>query len=103
MPGNESEDDLLRNATRRVKAKRTFLAHLGTYLLANAALCAIWAITGGGYPWFVWPALGWGIGVAFHGFNVVYDLDPSAPTGTPRDARAIEREMQRLRRNRART
>jgi len=28
----------------------------------------IWALTGGGYFWPVWPALGWGIGVAMHGW-----------------------------------
>ncbi|MBA3437053.1 MAG: XRE family transcriptional regulator, partial [Thermoleophilaceae bacterium] len=28
-----------------------------------ALLVAIWALTGEGYFWPVWPALGWGIGL----------------------------------------
>ena len=29
-------------------------------------LVAIWALTGAGYFWPIWPMLGWGIGVASH-------------------------------------
>jgi hypothetical protein len=32
-------------------------------------LVAIWALTGAGYPWPVWPALGWGIGLVPHAFG----------------------------------
>ncbi len=31
------------------------------YLCVIALLVAIWALTGAGYFWPVWPALGWGI------------------------------------------
>ena len=31
-----------------------------------ALLLAIWALTGAGYFWPVWPALGWGIGILMH-------------------------------------
>jgi Domain of unknown function (DUF1707)/2TM domain len=34
-------------------------AYVGTMLL----LIAIWALTGAGYFWPIWPMLGWGIGV----------------------------------------
>jgi hypothetical protein len=34
-------------------------AYVGTMLL----LVAIWALTGAGYFWPIWPMLGWGIGV----------------------------------------
>jgi Domain of unknown function (DUF1707)/2TM domain len=37
-----------------------------TYLAVMALLWVIWLITGAGYPWPVWPMLGWGIGVAGH-------------------------------------
>ena len=33
------------------------------YLAVMALLVAIWALTGAGYFWPVWPALGWGIGL----------------------------------------
>lgn len=38
-------------------------SRLQAYLLVMALLVAIWAITGAGYFWPVWPALGWGIGL----------------------------------------
>jgi Domain of unknown function (DUF1707)/2TM domain len=34
-----------------------------TYLAVIALLWLIWLVTGAGYPWPVWPMLGWGIGV----------------------------------------
>jgi Domain of unknown function (DUF1707)/2TM domain len=35
-----------------------------TYLAVMVLLWLIWLVTGAGYPWPVWPMLGWGIGVA---------------------------------------
>ncbi len=35
-----------------------------TYLLVMALLVGIWATTGMGYFWPVWPMMGWGIGIA---------------------------------------
>ena len=40
--------------------------HFRTYVGVMALLVVIWALTGAGYPWFVWPALGWGIGLVSH-------------------------------------
>jgi hypothetical protein len=37
-----------------------------TYLAVMALLWLIWLVTGAGYPWPIWPMLGWGIGVAGH-------------------------------------
>ena len=41
-------------------------AQTRTYLAVIALLWLIWLVTGAGYPWPVWPMLGWGIGVAGH-------------------------------------
>src|SRR5919197_1227188 len=38
-----------------------------TYLAVIALLWVIWLVTGAGYPWPIWPMLGWGIGVVGHG------------------------------------
>lgn len=35
-----------------------------TYLAVSALLVAIWALTGAGYFWPMWPILGWGLCVA---------------------------------------
>jgi hypothetical protein len=37
---------------------------LGPYLVINAMLIVIWAVTGAGYFWPIWPMLGWGAGLA---------------------------------------
>jgi hypothetical protein len=45
---------------RRRRRRGSFSGHVRTYLWVMALLVAIWALTGAGYPWPVWPALGWG-------------------------------------------
>jgi uncharacterized protein DUF1707/2TM domain-containing protein len=54
-----------RRAANGAARRRGFEQHLRTYLLVMGLLVAIWALTGGCF-WPVWPALGWGIGVASH-------------------------------------
>jgi class 3 adenylate cyclase len=45
---------------------QSFRIHLTFYVLVNVLLIGIWAASGGGYFWPVWPILGWGIAVAAH-------------------------------------
>ena len=40
--------------------------HVRTYLAVIALLWLIWLVSGAGYPWPVWPMLGWGVGVLGH-------------------------------------
>lgn len=39
---------------------------LRPFLAVNLLLIVIWAATGAGYFWPIWPLLGWGIGIASH-------------------------------------
>ena len=48
-----------RSDPQRARASRR--SELRTYAGVMLLLVAIWALTGMGYPWFVWPALGWGL------------------------------------------
>ena len=55
------------------KRRASFKYHLGTYIVINAFLWAIWFLTGNdadgrgnNYPWPIWSTLGWGIGLLFH-------------------------------------
>ena len=64
-------DDFARAAfrereARKILRRRVFWLHASIYLAVNLALFVIWVIVGGGYPWFVFPIVGWGIGVAAH-------------------------------------
>jgi hypothetical protein len=43
-----------------------FRSHLVVYCVINSVLWLIWFLTGGVYPWPVWPLFGWGIGLLFH-------------------------------------
>lgn len=46
---------------RRQIAWRAFEGHARVYMLVNLFLVGIWAATGFGYFWPVWPAMGWGL------------------------------------------
>ena len=51
---------------RPASDRRDVREHVRSYVLVMLLLVAIWALTGAGYFWPVWPALGWGIGVLSH-------------------------------------
>ena len=50
-----------RPARRRA---RTLRPDVVAYLAVNLMLIVIWAATGAGYFWPIWPLLGWGVGLA---------------------------------------
>lgn len=56
-------------ARKQAREERDFLTHLGSYAAVIAFLFAIDLITGDGW-WFFWPALGWGVAIAIHAFQV---------------------------------
>ena len=60
--------------------------HLTVYLLVNALLIGIWAASGGGYFWPVWPLLGWGFAVAMHAAPLVAGVG----SGSRRRDRRVE-------------
>ncbi len=66
------QDERRAAAIRRLKAKRGFAIHAALFVAVNILLVAVWASTGGGYFWPIWPFLGWGIAVAFHGWSVYF-------------------------------
>ena len=41
-------------------------AHVAAYVATIVGLWLVWALTGGGHPWPVWPMLGWGLGILGH-------------------------------------
>jgi uncharacterized ion transporter superfamily protein YfcC len=85
-----TETDLRQEAIRSLKRKRDFRSHLIAYVLVNALLVVIWAVTSGGFFWPIFPIVGWGIGVAFNAWDA-YGRRPI----TEED---IRREQERLRR-----
>ena len=49
---------------RAAPRDRTIRPDVAVYLAVNLMLIVIWAATGAGYFWPIWPLLGWGVGLA---------------------------------------
>ena len=56
-------------ARQRLQVRRDFSGHLVAYLVVNAFLVAIWAMTGAGYFWPAWVLCSWGIGLVLHAWD----------------------------------
>ena len=85
-----SEEQIYEQAKKRVEAKRGFFIHLTVYIVVNIMLVLIWAFAaGGGFPWFIFPIVGWGIAVIIHAISVF---------GGKSDRAAIDREAEKIRR-----
>ena len=61
-----------KQARKHIKALKGFYAHLTTYVAVNLFLLAINLLTSPGVLWVVFPALGWGIGLAIHASQVFF-------------------------------
>jgi hypothetical protein len=59
-----SDDQLREQARKRLKKKRDFRTHVLMYVLVNALLVVIWAVSDSGFFWPIFPIAGWGIGLA---------------------------------------
>ena len=81
-------DDLERAARRRAGMKLGWIVHAIIYAAVNLLLVALAAASG--RNWAIYPALGWGVGLAIHGW-VVYLL-----SGGALYERLLQRERARL-------
>lgn len=75
---------------KQLESRRDFSSHLVAYVVVNAFLIGIWAITGAGYFWPVWILGGWGIGLVFHAWNTFGHHDVTEAD--------VDAEMERRRR-----
>lgn len=58
----------------RVRRLKGLVAHLVPFVMVNAMLHAINFKSGFDNYWAIWPLLGWGIGVASHSIQVLFNL-----------------------------
>lgn len=84
-----TEKDLREQAIAQLKKRRDFRSHVFIYVAVNAMLVVIWAVTGAGFFWPIFPILGWGVGVAANAWDV-YGRKPISED-------EIRRETERLR------
>ncbi len=62
---NLSNNEIERLARRRAGAKLGWYSHAAVYIAVNLLLAVVSASSG--KHWAVFPALGWGLGLAIHG------------------------------------
>lgn len=84
------EDKIYKLAKRRAYAKIVFYIHFAVYALVIAAVAIINLTFTPQFWWFLFPALGWGIGLGIQGAIVFIALN------TDLKRRLIENEMRRL-------
>jgi len=87
----ETDEELRRRARKTAEEKTDFYMHFGIYIAVNALIIAIWYATGMGFPWFIFPLFGWGIGLLAHFIG--------AFTGNSYVDRLAEKEYQKLKGN----
>jgi hypothetical protein len=63
-------DALYRQARKRVLQLKGFYSHLFSFVVVNAGLVVINLLFTPGYLWFLWPLLGWGVGLLSHAAGV---------------------------------
>ena len=103
MARDLSEEEIYKEARKRVKDKRRFYTHLGVYIAVNAVLIVIWALSGDaarswsghgdwtGNRWFLWPLCIWGVFVLVNFLQVFV-----FKTSVRGERNAINREMEKM-------
>ena len=92
MAKEPSEEQIYEEARKKVREKKRFYGGLVTYLIVNAVLIVIWALSGRGYPWFLWPLGIWGAFVLGDFLRIFVFREKS-------DHEAIEKEVEKMKRD----
>lgn len=87
-----SEEEIDRLAEKRARSKLGWYLHACIYLLVNGLMFTLTALGHGRAHWTMFPALGWGVGLLFHGISVFV-----LGRGSELRERMVERERERLR------
>lgn len=66
---NTQESNYLK-AQKRVEDIKGFYGNLTSYIVVITGLAILNLVSSPGHLWFLYPAIGWGIGVAIHGMTV---------------------------------
>jgi 2TM domain len=85
-----SEQELQRQARRRVNLKMGWYIHATVFVLVNLGLAALNLATGG-HAWHLWPLAGWGLGLTIHGVVTWLGLQ-----GDGLRRQMLQRELQHL-------
>jgi hypothetical protein len=70
MSDDQSDSPAYQRARKRIKELRDFYTHLGIYLAMILGLFLINLLANPRVLWFLWPTIGWGVIVLFHGVSL---------------------------------
>ena len=86
-----SEEELRKLALARLRKRRDFLTHVVAYLVVNAMLIVIWALTGAGFFWPGVIMVAWAIGLALNAWDV-YGRKPITEDEVQRETEKLRAE-----------
>ncbi len=86
-----STEELERVARKRAGAKLGWYTHAGVYLIVNTAMVLASMYGLRQRPWTIYPALGWGLGLALHAIAVFV-----LGSGSSLRERLVQKERERL-------
>jgi hypothetical protein len=85
------DQEAYQKAKERVENKIGFFTHLAAFVIINLVLIGINLVTTSDYYWFIWPLIGWSVGLLFHGIAVFVFMGDSSLK-----ERMIEKEMRKV-------
>ena len=89
MAKEPSEEQIYEEARKRVRDRKRFFSGLATYAVVNAVLVVIWALSGRGDPWFLWPLGIWSV-IVLGDFLRTFVFEKGS------DDEAIKKEVERM-------
>ena len=90
-----TEEEIFISANKKVKAKKGFFVHFGVFCATVLFLFTINFLTSPKFWWFLFPTLGWGIGIVAHYIGVFGISDPSVEDWENKE---LEKEMRKIKR-----
>jgi hypothetical protein len=69
-----AEEETQRRRQERVDSGQRlgFRIHATVFVAVQLLIFVVWALVGGGFPWFLFALAGWGVGLAAH-YAVAHD------------------------------
>jgi hypothetical protein len=90
----DQHDERRSAAIARITDKRSFRTHALVYCAVNALLVIIWAASGAGYFWPIWPIAGWGIALASQAWQS-YGQKPISEAEIIEEMHSLENPLER--------
>ena len=82
-------------AKKKVKAKKEFYRHLTSFVIVNTFLFALNMFTSPFHYWFIYPLMGWGLGLASHYFSV-FGIPGAGSLDEQWEEKEIEKELRKM-------